>query len=51
MEKCPVCMLTEFMLSFEKAKLLTTLKIAGAISKIREQNKARAAKLFYIKLA
>jgi len=38
-------MLTEFTLSFKEAKSLTT-KISGAISKIiREQNKARAAKL------
>lgn len=38
-------MLTEFMLSFEEAKLLTTTKIPGAISKLlTEQNKARTAK-------
>lgn len=39
MDKSPDCMLTEFKLSFEEAKLLTT-KIAGAISKlIIKQNK------------
>lgn len=46
MERSPVCVLTELMLSLEEAKSLTIPKIAGAISKIiREQNKARAAKL------